>query len=168
MNLIKCIDKKDYDDLTKIYKVNSTRAIIFKEGKLVMIKYLKTRVYIYPGGNIFNYESNIDALKRSVKEEAGLLINEITIKEFGLVKELRKSKTEKDMIFETNTYYYIAHIFNVLMSTNINEDEKEIAYVSVGEALANNRLKFNSFKDIFWIEREITVLEELQKNTSYK
>ena len=48
-------------------------------------KQKKNNNYKFPGGGIEKNESNIDALIRETKEEAGLVVIKDSIKEYGYV-----------------------------------------------------------------------------------
>ena len=73
MRLLFEIDLKNYDENGKAFRRPSARAIIIKDNKIYMVHSLVYDYYKFPGGGIESNESNIDALIRETKEEAGLI-----------------------------------------------------------------------------------------------
>ena len=91
MKLLFEIDKKNYDNDGKAFIRPSARAIIIKDNKIYMVHSLLYDYYKFPGGGIEHDESNIDALIRETKEEAGLMVIKDSIKEYGYVHRKHKS-----------------------------------------------------------------------------
>ena len=57
-----------------------------------MVHSLVYDYYKFPGGGLEFDESNIDALIRETREEAGLIIIKDSIKEYGYVHRVQKAK----------------------------------------------------------------------------
>ena len=92
MKLLFEIDKKNYDNDGKAFVRPSARTIIIKDNKIYMVHSLVYDYYKFPGGEIESDESNIDALIRETKEEAGLIVIKDSIKEYGYVHRVQKAK----------------------------------------------------------------------------
>ena len=92
MKLLFEIDKKNYDNDGKAFVRPSAKAIIIKDNKIYMVHSLVYDYYNFPGGGIESDESNIDALIRETKEEAGLVVIKDSIKEYGYVHRVQKAK----------------------------------------------------------------------------
>ena len=105
MRTIATFDEKNYKENANRFIREAVRAVIIKDGKVALVKSLKENHYKFPGGGIEKNESHIDTLIRETKEETGLVIKSSTIKECGLIHEIRKS-IYNDEVFEQKSYYY--------------------------------------------------------------
>ncbi len=145
MKLLKDFDSKNYCETWKKYSRNAVRAIIIRNGKIALVKSLKEGFYKFPGGGMEDGETHTDTLIREVLEETGLKIIPQTIREFGMIREIRKSLFRSDEIFEQNSYYYFAEAEDFVCETNLTEKEKELGYV----------LEWTDIKTAFDIDMEI-------------
>ena len=128
MRTIAIFDEKNYKENANRFIREAVRAVIIKNGKVALVKSLKERHYKFPGGGIEENESHIDTLIRETKEETGLVIKPNTIKECGLIHEIRKSIYNND-IFEQKSYYYFAEVEDNVLKQELSENEKEFQYV---------------------------------------
>ena len=128
MRTIAIFDEKNYKENANRFIREAVRAVIIKNGKVALVKSLKERHYKFPGGGIEENESHIDTLIRETKEETGLVIKPNTIKECGLIHEIRKSIYNND-IFEQKSYYYFAEVEDNILNQELSEYEKELQYV---------------------------------------
>ena len=110
MRLLFEIDKKDYGGCTHTFARDSARSIIIKNGKIAMIHSLKYDYYKFPGGGIEPGESNADAMIRETAEEAGLIVIQDSIREYGYVHRIQKSTVEVDEFFIQDNYYYLCDV----------------------------------------------------------
>ena len=154
------------------YNVNGTafrrpsaRAIIIRDGKIGMIHSLKYDYFKFPGGGIESNESQIDALIREVREEAGLIVLPDTIKEYGYVHRVEKGMKEE--LFIQDNYYYLCDTETEVHLQCLDDYEAEemfiLEYVEPLQAITTNREKE---KDCTYIkrnmlEREVLILELL-------
>lgn len=106
MRLLFAMDGKDYAKCTHLYVRNSSRGIIIKNKRIVMIHSEKYDYYKFPGGGIEEGENAIDALIRETKEEAGLIIIPETITEYGYVHRIQRSDRDITECFVQDNYYY--------------------------------------------------------------
>ena len=123
MKLLFEIDKKNYDNNGKAFVRPSARAIIIKNNKIYMVHSLVYDYYKFPGGGIENNESNIDALIRETKEEAGLIVIKDSIKEYGYVHRVKKAKDPGYSMFIQDNYYYLCNVENNILEQQLDDYE---------------------------------------------
>ena len=172
MKLLFEIDKKNYDNNGKAFVRPSARAIIIKDNKIYMVHSLVYDYYKFPGGGIENNESNIDALIRETKEEAGLIVIKDSIKEYGYVHRVKKAKDPGYSIFIQDNYYYLCNVENNILEQQLDDYENfekfTLELVDPRVAIDTNRNKEHGPKDLDMIEREAKVLELLIKDGYFK
>lgn len=165
MKLLFEIDKKNYDDNGKDFVRPSARAIIIKDNKIYMVHSLVYDYYKFPGGGIEADESNIDALIRETKEEAGLVVIKDSIKEYGYVHRVQKAKDSGYSKFIQDNYYYLCNVENIKLEQQLDDYEDfekfTLELVEPKIAIDANRNKEHGPKDLDMIEREAKVLELL-------
>ena len=88
------MDRKNYNPEGKVYKRPSARAVILKEGKVLLNYVEKFDCYEFPGGGIEAEESPEQALIREVAEETGRVVIPESVREFGIV--IRRQQDSKD------------------------------------------------------------------------
>lgn len=100
----------------------AARAIIYKDGKLLMIHSNVLNDYTFPGGGLKPFETFRKALKRELKEELGA--NKVTnILPYYDILEIRNDQFRKNHNFKQYSKYYLC---NVQSYTNTNKTEKEL------------------------------------------
>ena len=165
MKLFFEIDKKDYDNNGKAFVRPSARAVIIKDNKIYMVHSLVYDYNKFPGGGIYNNESNIDALIRETKEEAGLVVIKDSIKEYGYVHRVQKAKDPGYSKFIQENFYYICDVENKIFKQELDDYENfekfTLELVDPKVAIDINRNKEHGPKDLYMIEREAKVLELL-------
>ena len=168
MKLLFEIDKKNYDNNGKTFVRPSARAIIIKDNKIYMVHSLVYDYYKFPGGGIESNESNIDAVIRETKEEAGLIIIKDSIKEYGYVHRVQKAKDFGYSKFIQDNYYYLCNVKNDILKQQLDDYEDfeqfTLELVDPRVAIDTNRNKDHGPKDLEMIEREAKVLELLIKD----
>lgn len=166
------IDTKNYNKDGIGLVRPSSRCINIVAGKVAMVYSKKYNYYKFPGGGIEKNESAIDALIRETKEEAGLIIKPESIKEYGIVHRIQKSKYHDAAYFVQDNYYYLCDVETTI--TNQALDDYEYAesftlmYVDYQIAVETNRNKNHGPKDQIMIEREARVLELLNEEGYFK
>ncbi len=172
MRLLFEIDLDDYNKSGKAFIRPSARAIIIKDNKIYMVHSLVYDYYKFPGGGIEKNESNIDALIRETKEEAGLVVIKDSIKEYGYVHRVKKAKDSGYSIFIQDNFYYICDVENNILEQQLDDYENfekfTLELVDPKIAININRNKEHGPKDLDMIEREAKVLELLIKEGYFR
>ena len=165
MKLLFEIDKKNYDNNGKAFVRPSARAIIIKDNKIYMVHSLVYDYYKFPGGGIEKNESNIDALIRETKEEAGLVVIKDSIKEYGYVHRIQKAKDPGYSMFIQDNFYYLCDVEDRKINQNLDDYEDfekfTLELVDPKIAINANRNSDHGPKNKDMIEREAKVLEIL-------
>jgi 8-oxo-dGTP pyrophosphatase MutT (NUDIX family) len=162
-------DLKNYQDCKEKKTRTACRAIIIHNDKLAMIQSTKFQELKFPGGGMEDGENHMTCLIREVLEETGLMIQSSSISPYGLVTDIRRSLFEKDLIFEMNSYYYLAEMDDTRKGeTKLDTYEMEYGYqlvwVSIDEAILKNDIAFEKFNvEAPWVERELKVLKMLKE-----
>jgi len=168
MKLLFTIDLKDYEETYSRFKRPSVRGIIIKDKKVAMVYSNKYDYYKFPGGGIEKNEKHISTLIREISEETGLKVSETSIREYGSVLRIQKSRFTENEIFEQENFYYLCNVESAIHSQSLDQYELdegfELRYVSAAEAININRIHDHSNYDSILIERESRVLEFLIKD----
>ena len=170
MHLLFEMDKKDYDlslvgDDSKVFRRDSARAVIFRDGKLVVIYSQKNHFYKIPGGGIETGEKPIDAMIREVKEEAGLSIIPESVEEMGYVHRIQKGRHEP--LFIQDNYYYYCDAEPGQSAPSYSNDELEEGFipdfVPLQKAIEVNEEFRRLHPDDVMIDRELRVMKIIQQ-----
>lgn len=165
MRLLFEMDKRDYEDCTHSFVRNSARSIIISNKKLAMIHSMKYDYYKFPGGGVENGEDPVAAMIRETREEAGLVVKNETIKEYGYVHRIQKSGKDATECFIQDNYYYLCEVESEAVPQCLdNYESKEnytLEYVDPQTAVGKNRSVFQSPYDPMMFERESRVIELL-------
>lgn len=174
MKLLYDFDKHDYNELSKISHREAVRAIIIKNGKIAMVRSNKEGFYKFPGGGIKQDESHQEALIREAREETGLCIIPDSIREFGYIRERRKSTMFENEIFEHHSYYYFAEADDEISQQELDGYEEELEFVLEFTDIENAKNVNAELGEKYYSDfllREVKALELLQeylKNTVAK
>ena len=139
MKVIGELDAKDYQPGWPVFLREAVRAIIFRGDQIAMAYSEVEHYYKFPGGGIEPGESHLEALLREVREETGLRIRPETVREYGVVREKRKSTIEPEKIFEQRSCYYTAEVEAAAGAQNLDDYEAELGYHLVWTDLPNAR-----------------------------
>ena len=167
MRMIKVFDFADYEPHWIKFKRDSARAIIFINGKLLMVRSQKYGEYKFPGGGIERSETHAEALIREVMEETGYRLLPEGIREYG--KTLLLKGWVENEIFEQESFYYTCKVDEYKQFAPVPDDGYETEYgyepilVSLDCAIATNE-ELISIPEIPWTLRDLTVLQELKQN----
>lgn len=129
MDVVAVFDEKNYDNNWDRFKREAVRGIIIENNKIALVKSKNKGFYKFPGGGIENDESHLEALIREIQEETGLKAIPSTIKEFGLIHEIRKSIKEENTIFDQKSFYYFINVENKIYDQSLEDYEFELGYV---------------------------------------
>ncbi len=157
------LDRHNYDPNGTVFSRPSVRAIILREGRVLMVHSLKYDYYKFPGGGIEPGESHLQALLRETAEEAGHRVLPETVREYGMV--LRREKHEVAEIFHQENYYYLCGIDTDLVPRNLDDYEAEERFtpewVAPRRAIDTNRNRDHGNAGTMMSAREARVLELL-------
>ncbi len=157
------MDRQNYNPDGKVYTRPSSRAIIVKDGKVLLNYIAKHECYEFPGGGIEAGETPEQAMIREVAEETGHVVIPETIREFGIVIRRQQDSMDPDGIFEQRNYYYTCEVTDEIVPRKPDEHEvKEGAEPVWVETLAipihRTKKAFRRDGEAF-MERESRVME---------
>ena len=167
------MDRQNYNPEGKVYERPSARAIILKDGKVLLNHVSKFDCYEFPGGGIEAGETPEQAVQREVAEETGRVVIPDSIREFGIVIRRQQDSKDPEGIFEQRNYYYFCDVTDETVPRK--PDEHEIAegadpvwVESLATPIYRNRKAFERIGEPF-IQREMRVMdmadEELRKQS---
>lgn len=144
----------------------AVRAVILRDGKLLMIYSMKNDEYKFPGGGLESGESPEEALIREVREETGAVVKRIGEK-IGKVKEYNRKEGDFADFFMMVSDYYDVEIESELGDQMLDDYERELEFVPVwigtddAERVNRSTMERGGARHTKWIERETFVLGEL-------
>lgn len=169
MRLLFEIDTKNYSDTDEVIIRPSSRSIIIKKQKILMVYSKKYNYYKFPGGGIEEGETSIEAVIRETYEEAGLIIKKENLKEFGVVKRTEKINNK---VFYQDNYYYLVNKYDKGQSQQLDDYEYEEGYTLVlvdpVTAIKTNINSNHGSANQIMLIREAKVLEILIKEGYFK
>ena len=168
MRLLKAIvHKKGMVTRGKTFCRAAVRAIIFSEGKLLMVYSSQNGDYKFPGGGVQPGETQTEALRREVMEECGARVARIE-GAFGKVVEYDLPLEPAYEVFKMSSYYYICQIDQHLGRQRLDPYEADLGFrpgwVDVELALRTNLSLLGDAQRERprWTEREAFVLEQVR------
>lgn len=145
----------------------AVRAVIIQNGKIALVKSLIEGFYKFPGGGIETGENHSDTLIRETLEETGLHVIPSTIRELGMLHEIRKGVYGNE-IFDQRSYYYYADIRHDFSIQCLDEYEEELQFTlewtDISTALSTN-LKLGQNYETSFLLRESYLLEYILQHT---
>lgn len=141
MDVIAVYDEKNYNPDWKRCVRKAVRAVILRGDKIALIKCQKEGFYKFPGGGIEEGETRLETLIRETGEEAGLRIKPDSVREFGVMREVRAGLFGEE-IFDQTSYYYLADVEDQIMEQDLDKYEEEMGYelvwIRIREAYETN------------------------------
>lgn len=134
MKTIKIFDEKNYDISWERTEREAVRAVILRGNKIALVRSRKEGFYKFPGGGIEADETHFDAVIRETEEETGLQVKPGSVKELGIVWEIRKGLYGEE-IFDQKSYYYMAEVLDEVKEQKLDKYEQELGYELVWEDL---------------------------------
>lgn len=158
------LDMNNYNPDGRVYSRPSVRAVIPREGKLLLIYSPKYNYYKFPGGGIEEGESREEALIREVQEEAGYIVIPESIEEYGRVVRRQKDSYDDNGIFEQENLYYFCSVSDNQVAVRLEGYELEEGFTPVWmdamEASRHNRYECHAEgANRIMINRESRVLD---------
>jgi ADP-ribose pyrophosphatase YjhB (NUDIX family) len=156
-----CQDNLDIQG--KTYYIESVRAFVEKDDKILMLYSKKNKDFKFPGGKKEIEESFEKALFREILEETGYEMT--TCSEYFEIIEYDKGQFYDEDIFKMLSKYYKVEVdFDNLSSVNFTETEKKLelcpVWVEAEKAYEQNmKLLKNKKNKIKWLKRECMALE---------
>lgn len=162
------LDMKDYDPDGEVVTRPSTRGIILKGDKVLLIHSRKYDYYKFPGGGIEKGENPIEALIREVQEETGYVVIPSTIREYGRVLRRQRDSYTQNGIFEQENFYYFCEIEEAQREIKLDAYEAEEGFEAVWmepfQASRHNSWVEDNGADLILVRREEKVLRILDSN----
>lgn len=161
------MDRQNYNPEGKVYRRPSSRAIILKDGKVLLNYVSKYNCYEFPGGGIEAGETPESAVQREVAEETGRIVVPESVREFGIVIRRQQDSKDPDGIFEQENYYYLCDVTDECVPRKPDEHEildgaEPVWVESLATPVHRNRRAFERFGEPF-IQREMRVMEMADK-----
>lgn len=156
------MDLHNYNENGKVFSRPSARAIIERDGKLLLVHATKYNFYKFPGGGIEEGETPEEALIREVAEEVGYTVKKDSIKEFGHVLRRQKDSYDENCIFEQDNLYYTCDVEDTPVETNLDGYEEEYGFtpVWIEPFKASHANRYSNLPDNQeMLKRDIKVLE---------
>ena len=149
----------------KVYERPSSRGIILKDDKILLLYVDKHDDYSCPGGGLEKDETPREGLIREIKEETGASNIKI-ISDYGIYNEIIPplKRKEIDYIY-MSSYFFICSADSNLGKPQLEDYEEEMGikalWVNIHDAIAHNK-KIQKEKPVYmsrYLERELFVLE---------
>lgn len=163
MKTIKIFDEKNYDTSWQRVEREAVRAVILRGNKIAMVRSRKEGFYKFPGGGIEADETHLKAVIRETEEETGLQVIPGSVKELGIVWEIRKGLFGEE-IFDQKSYYYLAEVLDEVKEQKLDKYEQELGYELVWEDLKKAyeiNMELGQKYETTFIIRESYILEYL-------
>ena len=167
------MDRHDYRPEGKEYRRPSARAVILKDGKVLLNYLAKHDCYEFPGGGIEEGETPESAVQREVAEETGRIVVPGSIREFGTVIRRQRDSRDPDGIFVQENYYYFCEVTDETVPRKPDEHEildgaEPVWVENLSGPIRQNRKAFKRIGEPF-MQREMRVMdiadEELRRQS---
>ena len=157
------MDRQNYNPEGKVYERPSARAVIMKDGRVLLNHVSKYDCYEFPGGGIEPGETPECAVQREVAEETGRIVIPESVREFGIVIRRQQDSKNPEGIFEQKNYYYFCDVTDETIPRRPDaheiEDGAEPVWVdSLAVPIHRNRKAFERVSEPF-IQREMRVMD---------
>jgi len=142
----------------------AVRGVALRGGELLMVYSAAVGDYKFPGGGVQPGESHGLALKRELREECGCRLLRLG-RRIGAVVEYNHPHERDYDVFKMTSHYYYCSIAGEGGEQSLDDYERTLGFlpmwVSLEEALRQNRSLLGSPEAPDWLRREIFMLEYL-------
>ena len=157
------MDRQNYNPEGKVYERPSARAIILKDGKVLLNHVSKYDCYEFPGGGIEAGETPEQAVQREVAEETGRIVVSESVREYGIVVRRQQDSHDPDGIFEQKNYYYFCDVTDDTVPRKpdgheILDGAEPVWVETLAIPVYRNRKAFERIGEPF-IQREMRVMD---------
>ena len=157
------MDAQDYDPSGKVYERPTARAIIVKDGRVLLNHVAAYGFYEVPGGGIEAGEAPEAAVIREVAEETGREVIPESMEPFGMVTRRQRDSHDPGGIFEQRSYYYFCEVTGATVprrpdAHEIEDGASPVWVESLSMPVRINRRALQRHK-IPHIEREMRVMD---------
>jgi 8-oxo-dGTP pyrophosphatase MutT (NUDIX family) len=147
----------------------AVRAVVRRDGELLMILSTRRGDYKFPGGGLDAGETDVDALARELAEECGARLTDIGAV-VGDTLEYRASRMAGEPVLRMLSRYYACHVADDFGPQRLDDYEQQLGFLPIWvtpyEALVTNLAVIRdrdqgSGDPPPWTPREIFVLQHL-------
>lgn len=169
MRLLFEIDQKDYDPRGRATARPSARGIVIRDGKVAMIHEVKYHLYSFPGGGIQPGEEMASAMIREFLEETGLTVDPASVREYGLVRIIKKDSFVPGAHFTQENYFFLCSVQEdaVLKPQQLEDYEADygytLAWVTPEEVLRVNEAFLKDPSEHAYVRRDCIVMKKLME-----
>lgn len=163
MVILFTFDEKDYTEDMPLVERIGVRAIIKRNGLYIMQK-SSDGEYKIPGGGVEKGENLIDALIREVLEETGLTVIRESIKEIGVIQEIRRDSFDANCKYIAHSYFYFCDVEADCQDTQMTANEIAKGYIPVWEELDTIIANNERVQKEFWTIRDTEFLKWMRNN----
>ena len=157
------MDRQNYNPEGKVYRRPSARAVILKDGKVLLNYVKKFDCYEFPGGGIESGETPEQAVCREVAEETGRIVIPESVREFGIVIRRQQDSNDPDGIFEQDLFIAsmavccgtIDYIYNFMRQKDVNE--------SSYKSKINAYFEYHKLKDWLDLQKTLNNIAQIKK-----
>jgi 8-oxo-dGTP pyrophosphatase MutT (NUDIX family) len=150
----------------------ATRAVIFKDNKILLLYLNTTNEYKFPGGGLEANETFEEALIRECREEAGVNVAKI-IDCIGYIDQIYPDIHDNSKTYYMRSIYYLCEIEDNFFSQELSNQEAYLGFqpkwVSLDEAIETNEIRLLNGSNHHWTKRELKMfkyLKEMKKSSN--